>query len=929
MRRGEEFAQHGFDLLAKREEPEQYFDALEQHGFFNPAENEGPVPSANPDFVHIPVWPALNYLKAVATRAGALDDVKLADKVLEIVRSVTRFKDERSGDHRDNYRTYFTFAEFLGILPLRCITLDDVGLIPIWLNSKFDRALVPHELSKGLLKRLLDDGSRESVAKACAVFEACLALETSPKRRRRSGDDLATVVDDYWLKHMIDTYGRELGRKAGHDAVAIFEKGLRTIFSSERRSYGSSLWRPAIEANSQNHDWNGPENRFVEGLRDGVEGWIEVEPKKAGDYVIGALKDESEIVRRIALHTITENFALLRSDFEPHLAPSLFRSGHRHELYRLLSMRFGEFSPGGKTKIIEAIEKLPMPSSGDDRARRLKFMQREWLSAIQNQPEAATWFAALKSDPELGAVTEHPDFLAYSETRWGPGPTPFEAEALVAFAEDGTLIERLNSFKPGDFWRGPTLGGLVAALENAVASKPNTFLPLLSDFHSAKVPFQYAVIQGYKKLFDPSNNAKPSFDWKVAWPKLMALFSELVGQHSLWLKSEESEKVDLVPTREWIRSLIASFLENGTRDDKTAYPPELLPTGWQILKIMLARTEGGGLSLTDPMTHALNTDKGHVIGAMYNHALRACRVADQTTKSHKAAWDAVSDVFSAELAKCRNENYEFSTLSASFIGNLDYMSREWLTANVAGIFPAQDYPDNFKVAVSGLAYAGGISRALYQLLTSHKVFESALATKLEDKNSRERIVEWIGLAYLWGDEQLDSPIVQTIFAAGIDDIETLAELFWQVRQDELTPEQVSRVLDFWERCLLWLKQQGAKADRLMARLSRLSPYIGILDDRSIALLMAVMPFVHMDHSTDQMVGELTRLLPTNATGVAVLLEKMLETNAPTYDLDNTLKALIEALAANGLRTEAIRSAEKVRRSLPGMLELYKKLVATS
>ena len=172
MRRGEEFAQHGFDLLAKREEPEKYFDALKQYGFFNPAENQGPVSSANPDFVHIPVWPALNYLRSVATRARALDNVELAEKISHIVRSVTRFKDEKSSDYRDNYRTYYTFAELLAILPLRCISLDDIGLIPIWLNSKFDRGLVPHELSKGLLKRLLDDGSEESVVKACAVLRS-------------------------------------------------------------------------------------------------------------------------------------------------------------------------------------------------------------------------------------------------------------------------------------------------------------------------------------------------------------------------------------------------------------------------------------------------------------------------------------------------------------------------------------------------------------------------------------------------------------------------------------------------------------------------------------------------------------------------------------------------------------------------------------
>jgi len=925
MRRGDEFAQHGFDLLSKRSEPEQYFDALKQHGFFNPSENQGPVPSSNPDFVHIPVWNAVNYLKVVGERAAALDSDDLAGKVLDVVRSVTLFKDEVTGESRDNYRTYLTFAELLGVLPLRCVTIADVGLIPTWLNSKYDRGLVPHALSKGLLKRLFDDGSAESAKKACAVIEACLELEHSSKRRKQSDDDLATVVDDYWLKEMLQTHARELGRKSGRSAAAIFENGLRIVFSKERRSYGSALWRPAIETNSQNRDFYGPENRFVEGLRDVLDGWLETAPADASAYVETALKDEAEIVRRIALRAVTEHFEVLKPVFEPLIGPQLFQSGHRHELYRLLSSRFAEFSHDGKTKVVEAIRNLSMPSSGDDRERRLKFTQREWLSAIRDQPEAAAWFAELTTAAELGSVTEHPDFLAYHESRRGPGPAPYETDSLVAFAEDGSLIERLNSFKPGDFWRGPTLGGLVSALENAVSSKPDTFLPLLSDFHAAKVPFQHAVIQGYKKLFDPSNSAKPEFDWRSAWPKLMRFFSEAVSEESFWEKAEEN--ADLIPTRAWMRSLIASFLEHATRDDTTAYPAELLPQGWTIIMTMLARAESGDLSLSDPMTRALNTEKGHAVGAMYNHALRACRVADQTTQSHSAVWKSLRGVFDAELAKCRDGNFEFSTLSASYIGNLHYLSLDWLTANVALMFPAREYPNNFKVAIGGLAYAGP-NRPIYQLLASHKVFAEALATKLEDKSGRERVIEWVGLAYLWNDEQLDSPIVKTIFAAGVEDVETLAELFWQVRRDELTDVQIDRVLGFWERCLAWVKELGTTPDHFMARLSRLSPYIKKLDDRTKPLLMAVVPYVHTDYGTDQMVQELTRLVDTDPAGVASLLERMLESSAPNFDLDDKLKKLIETLAALGLRTEAIRCTEKVRRSLPGMLDLYKKLVAT-
>src|SRR5437764_6650248 len=105
--------------------------------------------------------------------------------------------------------------------------------------------------------------------------------------------------------------------------------------------------------------------------------------------------------------------------------------------------------------------------------------------------------------------------------RHGPGPTPFGEESLIAFAEDGSIVDRLNEFKEADSWRGPTLGGLVAALEAAVASSPNTFLPLLSAFHGAKIPFQHALLAGFKRLFDPSSDMQLEFDWINDWTMLI------------------------------------------------------------------------------------------------------------------------------------------------------------------------------------------------------------------------------------------------------------------------------------------------------------------------------------------------------------------------------------------------------------------------
>jgi hypothetical protein len=506
MRQDKESARHGFDLLTKRPEPEQYFDALNQAGFFDPENNSGPVPSTEPGFVQIPFWSALNYLEALAKRASERDDDQLANKLLKVVRDVTNYRD-RDGAARDNYHTYHKFADFFGLLPLRTIKKEDIHLVSVWLASKFDHGLVGSSLGKGLLKRLLASGSPDNIEKACLLMKECMAFRWLPKEDTR-GREPVTAIDDYWLKQIVDKYAKELGAKAGLPAVKIFDEGLREIFGDPRRRYGSTLWRPAIEANQQNWDFRGPENRFVEGMRDSLAGWIEANPTEAVAFVTNALKDEAEIVRRIAIHTTTENFGLLRDAFEAVIGPKLFSSAHRHELYRFLRERFADLSAGGKEAVISALRALPTPTTGEDLERRLKYTQREWLTATKDQPEASGWYADLSSDPALESPTDHPDFLSYHEASLGPGPTPFGEQSLIAFAEDGSIVDRLNEFKEKDSWKGPTLGGLVAALEAAVASSPNTFLPLLSTFHGAKLPFQYALLAGFKRVFDPSNEPK-------------------------------------------------------------------------------------------------------------------------------------------------------------------------------------------------------------------------------------------------------------------------------------------------------------------------------------------------------------------------------------------------------------------------------------
>jgi hypothetical protein len=310
---------------------------------------------------------------------------------------------------------------------------------------------------------------------------------------------------------------------------------------------------------------------------------------------------------------------------------------------------------------------------------------------------------------------------------------------------------------------------------------------------------------------------------------------------------------------------------------------------------------------------------------MYNHALRACRVAKQNRQSLEQAWATLKPAFDAEIAKCRDGNFEFSTLSASYVANIDFMSHEWLVDNVKRLFPIE-YPTNFKAALGGLAYATP-TRVIYQLLASNGILDAGFKAKLENSHSRERIAEWICLAYLWGDETLDTSLMGHVFAGGVDDLQNAAEFFWHVHGEKLTTAQIERVLAFWAKSLEWAKAQPEAPANLFSRLSRLAPYLTTLDERAKELLLGVVPYVHRDYSTDHMVEELGRLVDTNPAGTVELLERMLDSNTPNYDMDDKLKSLLQKLYDLGYRAEVLRCIEKLRKTLPGMIEFYKRLIA--
>lgn len=327
------------------------------------------------------------------------------------------------------------------------------------------------------------------------------------------------------------------------------------------------------------------------------------------------------------------------------------------------------------------------------------------------------------------------------------------------------------------------------------------------------------------------------------------------------------------------------------------------------------------------MSQAINSAKGRAVEALLTHALRVCRLADQTSGSHTTDWLAMQPTFDQELKQTQDgRSFEVSTLFAAHVAQLRYLDAEWVATNVRRIF-ALDSETNFACAIAGLAYAS-VSRPEYQLLSGAGVIDRALASATRGRQTRERLLEYVLLAYLWGDETVDSARVATVVdPEREEDAEHSASFLWSLRREELSPEQVDRVLTLWERLVARSTAGGEAGKKLLRKLPMLAPFVNAEDARGMRLLAAVAPYVDM-RTSFEFFGELDRLADECAETVGEVMRLALAAFTPSHDYKDHLQSVIRKLAKSGQVAAALEFANTLRH-LSGMRELYSELVTGS
>ena len=924
MKKDDHKAATGFRLLIEQAPKplDKYYDLLHEKELIIPDGNQGIIPS----------WPALEYLEEVAKISDQSNKPELAEKVMDIVRSVSK-KGEAEIRKRKNHYVCYMFAKIIGSVPSSTFKMEDIDLLPTWLDNELLSGAIAKEINEGILSRSLNENSAPSLKVACRILDHCTTVKWESEYGM-SDKFLkpVTAIEDYWLGELLKRHIAAFGEKTAKETAKIFTARLKEISNTKKtkRPYDYSyILRPAIEKHAQNRRHKGPVDHFVDGLRDVLSQWVEREPEEARYFVKELMNEEAGIIRRIVIHTLNHHWSVLNEMYLAMLSVDLLQPEYLHEMYELLSARFAEMTDEQKRSTLDMIRDLSAPDNIEEEVREqwLKSEQRQWLSAIANKGDASVdkWYAELNADESIGKLSSHPNFSFYSEAGFLHDTSPHTVQELLYFAENGTLVNQLNEFKETNSWRGPTKYGLANTLADAVKEAPNVFINNISKFVKADYAYQYGIINGFKQLWDThTKDQHKDIDWDEAWEKLIGYFETILNDEDIWQKTE-GEGFHRTPTRNWIPPIIAEFLNAGTRVDNYSYPPKLLSRTRELITLMLENVEPDAEAHEDAIDQAINSAKGKVIEALFIHTLRECRVKDKDVEEHHTIWSELRPIFDKELNKCKGTNFEFSALAGNYLIFLDYISHEWLQKNIQRIFP-EEHTENFLCALNGLIYTK-ISQPVYSLLAETDILDQALRMELKGTHTREGLLERIALAYLWGSESLTGLRFTFLFeAACLDYLEIISNFFQSLDSRKLEPEQVDRIIVFFNHAIDWSQSLDKPPPKLLSSLSMIICYIKSIDDKLLKRLKYVTPY--LGYNGSRFLEELERLAENYMDEVCKIFRKLSETYLPSYDHEDRLKLFIITMAGynSDMKIVALRYTDKLANiGTPGMMELHLEL----
>ena len=863
-----------------------WLNFLKVYGFFD--RNPKPVQVENQTGSYqIPRWSVLDYLEWCSTQIDEKIDPKYGENLIEIVRTVSKYKDE-NGARVDNHITDWVFVKIMAYLPSHFVEENDIEMIREFFKSRWDTTLISSEVGISLLPKLLNPQQKE---KALKLLDIITSIKESDESR---GVELAPLADIFWLNDSLERNIDKIASICPEEAIKILLDRIEEIIGHNSAEF-NNIEIVAIEEHPQNElHKNRFQNLIVRFARDLLNALVKKDPKIATDLLKELIKKRHPIFKRLSISTMGSNWEVC-SELYQYLSGREMLNDYslKHEIYVLLKDNFGSFPNEEKDKVIELIEMGPVISEEEQYDEKyLAFWKQQWLSALipSGYKIAKDLYQKYKRTTKIDP--EHPDFSSWMEVGWGPDPSPISVNILLKKNNSEVADYLIRYIDEDKGWKAPSKEGLENALFEAVRSNSKKFSAELHPFISVGMNYQREIIRGFRNAWDE----KQDLDWE----KILIFVMQIVSNREFWEKRHQSTERSHVDR---IISEISDLLTGGTKDDISAFPPAYLPVAEDILLVMLANIENHTERSDDLTFQVLNSAKGRLLTALVNYSLRVARLSkiEVGTKLH----EKIKTEFTRRLDRSIEPDLRFSTTLGRYLPNLLFLDRDWVESNINRIFP-KEIEEHWQAAMEGYLLHGRVYSHIYDLLSMNNHYDKAIVTDFPSDEIRKRLIHHLCIGYLLEREDLRdkrSRFYKCIAQWNVSDILEMISFFWtqreylveketsntQANQVELVRKQKARILDFWSSIFEAINTKEKYTDteeKIASDLSRLSCYLETINDDSIKWLKLSAKYIDKNHNSTFFIEYLLRLCDVSISQVGTVYLEMLEYNTPTYHQDH-------------------------------------------
>ena len=451
------------------------------------------------------------------------------------------------------------------------------------------------------------------------------------------------------------------------------------------------------------------------------------------------------------------------------------------------------------------------------------------------------------------------------------------------------IARYLNDFQKEEYWAHR----LVKTLQECVKANPQQFTDDLRPFQGVPTLYKHSIL---RELLNAWRD-KREFDWSA----LLEFIHQILSSEHFWTECfEESHNY-----RDWILFATADLVSEGTRDDKHAFDPQLLPTAEKILMVLVEYTEPSVSTLKNLRFDVLNSLRGRVFSAMVDYALRYARInnAEQGLRWPRA----IREDFTKRLDRNVEPSFEFSFTLGNSLPYLLYLDEEWVTDNIARIFPKQD-ESHWEAAFSGYLFCPRISEECYSLFKKCGDYQKALSTDFEDQKVLGKLIEHVCIGWIEDQETLDdktSLIYQLINSGNPKLLSEMVHFFWRREYD--TPDNVkSKVRQAWRTLIEVIAPNSAKAEYqgILSSLSGWLELIDRIDMEALQWLTLSAKYVERGFDSASFAEALRKHVSQTPREVGMLYLEMLN-NKVYLDYDPTdIQETIRILYNQGYKEEA-------------------------